>query len=224
VRTWLRYAAPLTLLAAIAFVPLIYVASRVPGAQDLVKARAQLRLGWIIAAVAWTCQLWLVAAVAPAVRALADGRPLSQWRALADGARGLVRAIVPWTIAVIAIVLGGVALVIPGLLLLVLLSLTGASERLREPPPAALVDSVAVVRANLGRIALLVGAVVVVDLAICFALQAVLVEHITKKVPPAKLLPIRTFVRTLPLALAALSPVLACVVAAAHARATRRTS
>ena len=124
----------------------------------------------------------------------------------------------------IAVVLGGVALVVPGLLLLVLLALTGASERLGEPPPAALVDSVAVARANLPRVAWVVSAILVANLAVAFVLQWQLVPHITKKLSVAKLAPVQTFVRLVPLALAALSPLAACALAAAYARATRRTS
>jgi hypothetical protein len=132
---------------------------------------------------------------------------------------------VPWVIVVAAVLLGGVALVVPGLVLLVLLSLTGASERLGEPPPAALVDSVAIVRGNFARTAAIVAAILVVDLAICYAIQKALVPAITRKVPAAKLLPLRTFVRTVPLAIAAVSPLAACALAAAHARFTaRRTS
>jgi len=224
VRTWLRYVVPLTLLAALAFLPLLYVASRSGAAHDLVKARAQVRLGWILAGVAWSSHYLLVAGVAPAVRSVAAGAPLSQWRALADGARNLVRALVPWLIAVCAIALGEVALVVPGFLLGILLSLTGASERLGEPPPAALVDSVAVVRRRFWYVAGIVIAILVADLAICFALQSAFVPHITRKVAAAKLLPIRTFVRLVPLAIAALSPLAACVLAATYVRLTRRTS
>ncbi|HEY5922203.1 MAG TPA: hypothetical protein VIV11_11055 [Kofleriaceae bacterium] len=224
VRAWLRYVVPLTLLAALAFVPLLYIAWRAGAPPDLPKARAQVRVGWILAGTAIVCQLLLVAGVAPAVRGIVAGKPLSQWRALVDGARNMARAFVPWCIAIAAVALGGVALVVPGLMLLVLLSLTGASHRLGEPPPAALVDSVAVVRRNFARVALIVGVIVLVDLAIGFALQTWIVPAIKKKVAAAKLLPIRTFVRMVPLAIAAVSPLAACALAAAYERLTRRTS
>lgn len=223
-RAYLRYVVPLTLLSALACLPLVWLAARVGAAPDLAKARAQVRLGWILAGCAWICQLWLVAGVAPAVRGVVCGQPLSQWRALADGARGLVHGLVPSAIAICAIALGGVALVVPGLLLLVLLAFTGASERLAEPPPAALVDSAAAARKSFSRAALLVATVIAVDLAVAFVAQSLLVPTIAKKVPAAQLLPIRTFVRTVPLALAALSPLLACALAAGHARFTRRAS
>ena len=222
VRAWLRYLAPLTILAAIASLPMLYIASRVGAAQDIPKARAQLRIGWILAATAWIWQFLLVAAVTPAVHAVANGRRLSQLRALTDGLLNLMRGIVPWLIVVAAVVLGGIALVVPGLLLLVLLSLTGASARLADPPPAALVDSVAIVRRNLGRIALIVAIILIADLAVGFVAQHLIVPSITKKVAASKLLPLRTFVRTVVLAIAALSPLAACALAAAHARLTAR--
>lgn len=223
-RAWLRYLVPLTVLSVIAFIPLLWIASRTGLAADLPKARAQVRLGWVLAAVAWASQLWLVAGAAPAVRGLVRGQPLSQLRAFSEGLRGLVRGFVPCLVAVLAVVLGGIALVVPGALLLVLLALTGASERLDQPPPAPLVDSVSVVRGNLGRVALIVLAIVVANLAIALVLQWQLVPHITRKVAASKLAPIRTFVRMVPLVLAVAAPLAACALAAAYARLRSRTS
>ncbi len=223
-RAWLRYVVPLTLLSVLVFVPLSWLVSRVPAAPDLAKARAQLRLGWILAGTAWAWQLWLVAGVAPAVRGLVTGRPLSQWRAFTGGLAGLVRGLVPWSIAIVAIAVGGVALVVPGALLLVLLSLTGASDQLSAPPPAALADSVEVVRKNVRRVALVVAAIVIADLAVGLACQWLIVPTIAKKVVVAKLVPLRTYLRVLPLALAAMSPLVACALAATYAQLTRRTS
>jgi hypothetical protein len=215
---------PLTLLAAIAFVPLLYAASRVGAAQDLAKARAQLRFGWMLAAMAWACQLWLVAGVAPAVRGIVSGAPLSQLGALTAGLRGLARGFVPCAIAVVAVGLGGIALVVPGLLLLVLLSLTGASDRLTAPPATPLADSVAVARGDFARVALVVGVIVAVDLAIALLLQWQLVPRISKKLAASKLAPIRTFVQMVPLVIAVVSPLAACALAAAYAKLKRRTS
>jgi hypothetical protein len=62
-------------------------------------------------------------------------------------------------------------------------------------------------------------------LAVTFALQTAIVPHITKKVPAAKLLPVRTFVRYVPVAIAVLSPLAACVLAATYERLrARRTA
>jgi hypothetical protein len=223
-RAWLRYVVPLTVLAAIAFVPAIYFSSKLGAPTDLVKARVVVRWSWAVAGTAWAWQWLLVASVAPAVRGIVRGQPLSQWRAFADGLHNLVRAIVPWMIVVAAILLGELALVIPGFLLAVLLALTGASERLGQPPPAPLVDSVEVARRGCWRVFAIVVAILVVNLAITYALQLALVPHIAKPVPAAKLLPIRTFVRLVPLALAAISPLVACLLAATYERLKRQTS
>lgn len=233
-RAWLRYVVPLTLLSAVALLPLVWLAFRAGVAPNIAKARAQLRLGWAIAAVAWTCQLWLVAGVAPALHGIWRGEPLSQLRALTRGLAGLARGFVPCLLVVLAVGLGGLALVVPGALLLVLFALTGASVELagtdaeRTAPTAALADSAAVARGRIVHVALLVVALVAVDLAIAFALQTHLVPRITGKATPAELEAIRTFVRAVPLALVVASPLGACALAAAYLRlaphVTRRTS
>jgi len=100
------------------------------------------------------------------VRAIALHEPLGQANALGRGARNLVRALVPCAVALTAIALGGVALVVPGVLLLGLFALTGASDRLAEPLPAALLDSVAVVRMHAKQVAIVVALMIAADLAI----------------------------------------------------------
>jgi hypothetical protein len=215
---------PLTLLSVLAFLPLIYFASRVGAPQDIAKARAQIRIAWVCGGTAWLWQWLLVAAAAPAVRGIIRGHPLSQWRALVEGLRNLVRGIVPWAIVVAAIALGQLALVIPGLLLGVLLALTGASERLGQPPPAPLLDSVEIARRGFAQLIGIVLLILVVNLGITFALQTALVPHISTKVAATKLLPVRAFVRMLPLVLAAISPLVACTLVATYERLKRRTT
>lgn len=221
-RTWLRYLVPLSLLALVTCAPLLYVGWTAKAAQNVAQARSQVRLTWMLAGSALAFQLLLVAGVAPAIRAVAAGAPLSQLGALVAGVRGLARGLLPWLVAVVAIVLGGVALVVPGLVLAVLVSLTGASDELRTSPQAAIADGIAVVRTQLPRIALIVAAIVVVDLAITFAAQLRYVPLITKKISAAKLEPILGFVRTTPTAVVALAPLAACVLAAAYSHAKRR--
>lgn len=222
-RAWSRYVVPLTLLSAVALAPLVWLAFRAGVAPDLAKARTQVRLGWVLAAAAWACQLWLVAGVAPAVRGLARGQPLSQLGALVHGVRGLVRGLVPCFIAVLAVVLGGFALVVPGLVLLVLVALTGASEQLAAPPAVAIADAVGVARTGFARVAVLVAAILAIDLAIAFVLQWQLVPRIATKPAAAQLESVRAFVRCVPLAIAVVSPIAACALAAAYARLARKT-
>jgi hypothetical protein len=221
-RTWLRYVVPLTLVAIIACAPLLYVALTAQPPADFARGRSQLRLGWGLAGCAIGFQLLLVAGVAPAVRAVAGGVPLSQGAALLAGLRGLVRGVLPWAVAIASVLLGGLALVGPGLLLVCLVSLTGASDQLGTSPQAAIMDSVNVVRRQLPRIALLVLAIVAIDLAITFAVQSMYVPVIAKKASAAKLLPVRTFLRITVLAIVAVSALPACGLAAAYSDAKRR--
>lgn len=212
-RTWIRYIVPLTLIAAVTMCLVGYTAYSVAPATDIPTARAQLHLGWFMAATAWIFQLLLVAAAAPMVRT-----SLSQPAALIAGARQLVRALVPIGVAVAAIMLGFVALVVPGLLLLGLLCLTGASERLGEGLPAALEDSVAVVRANAKQVAIAIAVIVAADLALALAAHLILLPALPKKPTPAMMLPARTFVRVVALALIALSSLPACALATIYNR------
>jgi hypothetical protein len=223
-RTWLRYVVPLTLLSVIALAPIVALALRQTVATDLDGMRAQMLLAWLVAGAAWVPQLVVVAAVAPAVRAIAAGAPLAQHRALAAGARSLVRAIVPCAIAAAAVVLGLAALVVPGLVLLALVATTGASERLREPPPAPLLDAVAVARAHKRAVAAIVAAMLAANLAVVAiaAWRLHLYVDLPAKPPKAIVAEARVLVRATVLALVALSPLSACALAAVYVRETAR--
>jgi hypothetical protein len=157
-----------------------------------------------------------VAAAAPLVRSIDAAEPLSQLRALWAGLRGLVRGALPIAAAVAAILLGSLALAVPGVLLLVLLSLTGASDAIREPLPAPLLDSIAVVRANWKRVAMTLAAIVVAGFIVTFVVQSIYVPPIKSKVAPIKLVPIRTFLRVVGISLAAMSPLAACLIASCY--------
>lgn len=195
-RAWLRYVIPLTLLAFIACAPLLWIAYRTPAPPDVPHARAQLRLAWILASTAWVWQLWLVGGVAPAV-----AKPLSQVAAFTQGLRGLAVRAIPVLIAVLAILLGFVALVAPGLILLVLLSPTGAYD-----------NAVATARANFKRLAVTVAVVIAGALLIALACQLAIVPSIPKRAAAPKLVPIQTFIRTLALALTLYAPLAACAI------------
>ncbi|MEO8549216.1 MAG: hypothetical protein ABI678_04565, partial [Kofleriaceae bacterium] len=102
-----------------------------------------------------------------------------------------------------------------------LLSLTGASDRLGEPLPAPLEDSIAVVRAVAEHVALVVAIVIAADLALALATHLILIPALPKKPTTAMLLPARTFVRVVALALVALSSLPACGLAALYVRSQR---
>ncbi len=213
VRTWLRYIVPLTVLSAVALAPLVVIAlgARTPGnaAQG-----GQLRtLAGAMLGAAWLGQLILVGGAA----AMVGGRP-SQLRALRDGFARLVRGVVPCLAAAVAIILGGVALVVPGALLLVLLSLTAASPV--RGVPAALHDSIAVVRRHLPVVAITVAAMLVLDAAIGVACHRLFVTPLGKAPTPAQLMAIRSYVRAVALALVVISPLPAVLLATIRHRAS----
>lgn len=207
-RGWLRYLVPLTLLAALAFAPqlVLALAARAPDAN---RALLVARLGWAIVATAWLSQLLLVGPAA----AILDARP-GQLRAVGIGVLALLRALVPSIVAAAAIALGLLALAIPGVLLLGMLSLTAASAPGALPQP--LLESIAIVRRRWRSIAIVLAAMLLVDVAIgvvasqLFALPAK---------TPAQLAAVPRGVRVAALALTGISPLFAALLARVRASA-----
>lgn len=187
-KTWVRYAVPLTIVSLVAMLPFVWILLRVPVPADVAAARVELKLGWAMAAVAWMFQLWLVGAAAP----LVANPALSQARALTAAFVGLGRAAVPVAIAITMVLVGGVALVIPGMVLLVMLSLTGATE---GPLPQPLVVSIAIAQKHWKRLAVIVAVMVVADLAIAAIAHALVVPKLPAKAPGAAVAPVGGFVR-----------------------------
>ncbi len=208
VRAWARHAPALLALSALALAPVWLVALATPAASDAAHAHAQLWLGWALLAPAWILQLVLVAGVAPAV---ADSS-MSRRRALTAGLRAMARALLPCATAVAAIAVGMLALVLPGLALLVLLAFTGASDRLGDPLPAPLADSVRAARADVRLAVAVVAGALVLDVAIGGIAELVF-AHGAKALGAS-----RTFIRVLALALVAVSPLPACALAATYTR------
>jgi hypothetical protein len=181
----LRYFVPFLVLSVIAYAPLLLLVLRSSAPTDAAAAQGLLRFAWVVGASAWVPQFVLVGGVAPAVRALAAGAPLSQVGALGHGLVGFVRMLLPCLLVAVAAAVGSLALVVPGLALVVLLSLTGASTERGLPGP--LLDSIAAVRARLGLVTLVVIAIVAVDLAIAVAAQLIFAAPIPKKTVPKQL-------------------------------------
>ena len=180
-------------------------------AVNAAAVHAQLRVGWIIAGSAWVLQLGLAGA-ATAVPAGPGVR-----RALLAAAMGLGRAVVPSAIAVIAIGLGGVALVVPGAVLAVLLAFTGAAAGAApgQPPVTALRASIAFARAHWRDAMLVVVAIVAADLAIALVAQLAMVHA---RSPKLQLPEARAFTRVVVLAVALASPIAAAVVGRVYSR------
>ena len=214
----MRYVVPLTLITAAVMIVFVLTGARIRPAVDLANARSQLHVGWLLAAFAWVFQLVLVAAAAPMVRAVAAGRELSQVAAFVAGVRNVLRAAVPIAVVLAAIVLGMVAVVVPGLLLLGLFSLTGASERLADPLPAALADSAAIVRAHAKEVAVILAIIIAADLAVAAISHLAILPTLEKKLTVAQLAPVSAFVRTIAYTLVAFSAVPGCLLAAFYTR------
>jgi hypothetical protein len=217
-RTWLRYVLPLTIVSALVHIPVLRFAWKVELPKDAAAAKSLLVAVWLVAGTAWITQLVLVAAAAPAARSLAAGTPLAQWRALVAGLANVVRMVLPIGCVVAAVLVGGMALVVPGVLLLGLLALTAAST---EPGlPAPLLDSVAVVRKHWRPVAIAMGAILVIDLALAALAYLVLADPLPKKPAPAQLAAYRDVARAVTVGLAILSPLAASVLAAIRVRAS----
>lgn len=211
IRTWLRHAVPLTLLSAIALSPLIALALRIPAPADPAGAKSALALGWTLLGVAWLGQLLLVGGAS----AMIDS-PGSQLRALAAGLLQLGRAIVPCLVAAAAIAIAGLALVVPGVVVLVLLSLTAASRERGVPAP--LLDSIAAARRQLPAVALAVAALLAIDAAIGLVAHRALIAALPARPAPAQLAATRAFARAIVVALVVVSPLPATVLAVLRAR------
>lgn len=214
IRTWLSHIVPLTLLSAIALSPLVALAARVHPPADAAAARPVIQLGWTILAVAWLGQLLLVGGAAAM---LTD--PPSQVHAFTRGLLQLIRAVVPCLVAALAVAIGSLALVLPGLVLLVLLSLTAASRERGLPSP--LLDSIAAARRQLPAVALAVLALFAMDAAIGLVAYRAFLMPLPTKPSPIQLAAVRDFVRAVVLALVVLSPLPATVLAMLQARAAR---
>ncbi|HUJ62641.1 MAG TPA: hypothetical protein VLX92_29265 [Kofleriaceae bacterium] len=217
----LRHFGPLVAISAIAMAPIAWIALRAARPATGPQMRELAQLATVLIAAAAPVQLFLVAAAAPIVRAAARGEALGQLAALRAGLRNLVRGIVPCAIAICAIALGGIALVVPGLALLVGLAMTGASERLGERLPAPLVDSTAVARARPPVALALVALVLALDLAIGGAARLAMLAPLARRLTLDDFARARTIVRGVALALIVASPIAACALAAGYSHAER---
>ena len=216
-RSWLRYVVPLTVLAVIPFIPVWFFAMRVTTPVDAAAAKSTVLVGYGLVAIAWVCQLVVVGAVAPAVRAVAAGETPPQLAILARGVHGIVGAIVPSIVVAAAVFAGSLALVVPGLVVLGLLAPTGASREIGKPLPRPLVDALAVTRKAMPMAIAIGVALLVIDAAIPIVLHRLMVVPVQPKNPPHDALEhVRLFVRATAGALAIVSPLIAAHVAAVY--------
>ena len=207
-RAYLRYVVPLTLLAVIAFAPVLLLALRVTAPSDAAQVRVTLRWAAVLAGCGWLPLLVLVGA---ATAALDGGSQLAVLRA---GFARMLRAIVPCLAAMTAIAIGSLALAVPGALLIVLLSLTGASTG--RGASAALAESVAAVRARPRHVLTVIVVTLLAAAAILAAFQLALPLPLPKQPAPAQLAAFRNYVRITIALIAMLAPLPAVALATAR--------
>jgi hypothetical protein len=216
-----RYFIVLLLLAGVAFAPLLYLAAKVPVPGNLDQMNGALRTPWVLAAMGWVFQLAVVGAAAPLVHGLARGKPLSQMAAPWAAVVGFARGVFPVGLALAAVLVGLLALVVPGLALLGLFSLSAAVAATSPGValPAQLLESARLVRRAPVPVALVVGALLVFDLAAVVVAKSVLVTGAIGKVPtPAQLAGAAKVAAAAVAAMLFVTPLAACGLAAIHAR------
>ncbi|HEX4419833.1 MAG TPA: hypothetical protein VH165_18090 [Kofleriaceae bacterium] len=241
---WVRYLVPLTALSAVALAPVLAIALRVSPPADQAGASAILRTGWGLLVIAWLGQLALVGAAAAIARdhrselgglgglgglgelgglgglgGLGQLGQLGQLGALGRGLVQLARAVVPCLAAAAAIALGCLALVVPGLVLIVVLALIGASPTPGVTALAALADSIAAARRRLPAVAITVAGMLALDVAIAGVAQHLLVVTLSRPPAQAQLAALPRFVHVVALALVVTSPIPASVLAVIRRRA-----
>lgn len=202
-RLWLRYLVPLTLLSALALSPVLALALLAPPG-------ARATTGWLLVAFAVLGQLTLAGAASAMI-----GAP-SQLRALTGGLAQLARAILPCLAAMLAVGIGGLALAVPGAILLVLLALTGTSPA--RGVTAALTDSVAAARPQWIAVTLTIAATLALDLAIHTLTVRALVGPLPHQPTPTQLAVLRPAAHVIAIALVAISPLPASTLAVLRAR------
>lgn len=216
-RTLARYLVPLAAATLLVVAPWAIVALRAPWPRNLAGGNLALVNAFGIAATAWIATFVLVGAAAPLVRALHAGAPLSQPRAIVAAVANTVRMALPCLAASAAVLVGGLALVVPAFVLMVVLALTGASTERGMPAP--LVDSIARVRERWKPVALIVGVMLVVDVALATGAWKLVAMPFGRKLAPAQWATYGNIARIVVLGIAVTAPMFATLLAACAVRA-----
>ncbi len=208
------YGWQLVVLAVGALAPVLLTALRTPVPADAAAVKGLTRVAAELIALAVFGQLLLVAPAASYLRS-----EQGQRRAFVAAAGQLARAVIPMLLVLATVAIGGLALVLPGIALFVLLALTAASPELGEPLPAPLLDSIAVVRARLPAVAITLVIAIALDIAIVVVAQRVFARPFGKAPTVQELASYRTVLRVAAVALVAIAPLPACALAAIRIRA-----
>ena len=219
IKTYLRYLVVVTVLSALVFAPLLYLAFKLRVPADLAHAKGVVRTAWLLVGFSLAPLLVLVGGVTPAVRSIADGRPLSQLRALWAGVGGLVRAALPCAVVVLATVIGSLALALPGLAALALLALAGATADGDGDLAARLHAAVAAAKPRIVLVVVVLVATVAVLVGATYMLQRGLPIPLPKPPKPEHFVQFPLFARTSITGIALFAPLPAVALAAIAARA-----
>ena len=215
-RTLLRYLVPLAIVSTIVAAPVLLVAYRARWPHNMATANAAMLRASLLAATGWMLVLVLVAAAAPLVRSLSIDKPLSQLAATRAALANMLRMLLPCVAAIGAVLVGGLALVVPALVLLVALSLTGTSEERGMPAP--LVDSVQAVRARWKLVAVIVFAILAVDAALVLGAWKLATVPFAKKLAPQQWATYGNVARIVAIGVFATAPIFATLLAAARVK------
>lgn len=218
-RTLVRYVVPLAIATLVVMLPAAYLAFRAPWPRDLAGANLALARAFAFAGTGWIATFVLVGVAAPLARSVAAGAPLSQLRAVGAALANGARMALPCLAASAAVLVGGLALVVPAFVLMAMLALTGTSEERGMPAP--LVESVAIVRARWKPVAAVVGAMFVVDVALAFVAWKTVAVPFGKKLKPIEWATYGSVARVVVLGIAASAPVFATLLAAIGVTARR---
>nr|HEX4312669.1 hypothetical protein [Kofleriaceae bacterium] len=205
----LRFAAPLLVAAIVALAPVLLLAWMAKPPADASQVGSSERLAYAMAALAFVGQL----ALAGGVHANTGAAPRvgATRRAIA----GVGRAAVPALLVVAAVVIGSLALVVPGLLLLALLALVGPAAQGDGPVTAVLARATEATRRQLPIVAAVVAALVVADVGLAVGLRVALVSMPAKPSVHDLATTVR-YLHALALALLVISPALAAALAARY--------
>jgi hypothetical protein len=204
----LRFAAPFALVSVFALAPVWLVALATHAPTTGVEMSSVDRLGYVLTGLAILGQLALVGGAAAIAGAT------SQLDALGRGVRGVLRAVVPCLLVAVAVAIATLALVVPGLLAIGLFATTGAAALEPGPAAAVLARAAAAARRQLPVVAAFALGAIAVDVAIAVVLRRTLLADGAKHEVGEAIV----YFRVVALALVAVSPPIAGVLAACYAR------
>jgi hypothetical protein len=188
-----RYPIATCIVAAVFFAPLVgYEATRLKHPVDRGSANALLNMEWGKLTVVWALTMLLSSALAPLLRAVRDQQSLSLPAQLGMAAKSAVRSFIPVCIALVAIVIGIVTAVIPGLILFVRFWNVGWFASQQAPFELATLTRVADINRH-AWVAALALCTIALDIATTAVMHTAMVPSLSGKLTPLLLHPVWLF-------------------------------